>query len=1096
MRFPEATHTAATPSPDVAPSTSPRVTPPVASSDIFSVTIINRQEDIARRGDKAARDRVRDEQRRSSWRRPGTVLRSLVRRYGEDYFVQKRKQQHREAAFSANNAYIATLPSGGVDTETHRAAAEAAAQAKIEQVKLGKEIFRRDIDTSAFQHVERATAGVKELLVNRLISNVVSGKLTEEADVQAEMRNIVRFATQRKADPEVREQMNRLFGKNAVASGQRAEYFATDILQRGRELREHINAVGILPAEALRNIEITLANTSWGAETQQESSALDRRIQKIRQTAAGTLFNETTLGAAASVITFASVRAAGRGAAWAAGSGIGAGALVGGAMAAHERSRLLKIDRASHEADREYGLKIAEDAPQRARLDAFGLSRATVNELLETDRTTMRDGRSLRTLLNEEQTDLSSSTSQEALANRIAEIETRLLYSARKQVGLIEYPGEFTVEQARLDLIKGIVQGRKQLREAYQREGVKQERAQQLADAMIAKEAAAWEQRFADEQSQQNKKFTIFRRKSALRHGMGGAAIGAVSGAIISTVSGWFNRSSNYAATGAVEKSPTSIDGNVTSIPVGTELQKNSDGSYDLVASNDHGQKLLQHIRLTTDPNGAAHLAYDHTTNIIPDDTIQVSQTSHTEMQETHIPNDVANDHLAAPHIDSQRWYHPSRNEHRLHTIKEGNGVRILPVHMGVSQGRGMTPLDVPHEASQGKLEYAFHLAGHTEAVIARSNAPDGSLLLDPTDTDVSHQIVLEDGRQIQKGLFSKMVINQAALAKAPQGDIATEMTGRQDIFALGNADGKGGTISLGEFNPQTAAWRSIAQLHGTGAISDSITSTQSVRIYEKPSISISGTVTATQLKPGMPVVIVPKFRKPLDSMNPAKDTYSPIDLTRSVAHPGEPVAPQPQRQVTEPVGTPSVSQPPVEEPVSPVTPEIVPSDVFHDELEVQPTSPHVAEVLRGLMLQQQHYTEIPTAEKNGTEVKAEVRTIIANYLKNAVQRGTSIEEAQARFRSFFNFMALREAKSKYTLKQKDVKPLADEDVIFITDSVSSRLREHDIATREDAIRECTSYLRSAPDMVRARDASVKRIIDDLVDAFLAKKEIAQLKNR
>src|SRR5690606_7263475 len=91
--------------------------------------------------------------------------------------------------------------------------------------------------------------------------------------------------------------------------------------------------------------------------------------------------------------------------------------------------------------------------------------------------------------------------------------------------------------------------------------------------------------------------------------------------------------------------------------------------------------------------------------------------------------------------------------------------------------------------AEQDKILYAFRLAGqYKEPIIVQAH--DGILRLDPTD--VKHFVygpdgnVLEiNGDKVTVAEFSRMVLNEKALADIPPGKLASEYSNRSYIFNL-----------------------------------------------------------------------------------------------------------------------------------------------------------------------------------------------------------------------------------------------------------------------------------------------------------------------
>ncbi|GEM_PF-5517539 len=175
--------------------------------------------------------------------------------------------------------------------------------------------------------------------------------------------------------------------------------------------------------------------------------------------------------------------------------------------------------------------------------------------------------------------------------------------------------------------------------------------------------------------------------------------------------------------------------------------------------------------------------------------------------------------------IDRREWYSYNQpgsqeNELRMYDRRDGNAVVLDMAKMTESHQMGLHPesVDVRDVVKAKQAVIAFSIPGHTGEPILVKVPESGELRLDPADTDPNHKINFYNGKSMQAGEFAKMVVNQQELAKLPQGDIATEVYGRQNVFNLG-LDGKRGFIEAGTVAQQDGklVFQSFATIQGSG---------------------------------------------------------------------------------------------------------------------------------------------------------------------------------------------------------------------------------------------------------------------------------------
>ncbi|MEN9407759.1 MAG: hypothetical protein RLZZ455_975, partial [Candidatus Parcubacteria bacterium] len=175
--------------------------------------------------------------------------------------------------------------------------------------------------------------------------------------------------------------------------------------------------------------------------------------------------------------------------------------------------------------------------------------------------------------------------------------------------------------------------------------------------------------------------------------------------------------------------------------------------------------------------------------------------------------------------INHYEWYaydtpYSEANELQMHTFKDGDTLILDMGSMGSAYQTGVepNPILVPEVISDKQAGFAFSLPGHTEKPIfildSADGTADGQLRLDPNDND--HWI--DDEHTMTIGQFTKLIINQEKLGELPDGDIATELYGHQDVFMLRDND-QPGFINAGRIDDREGGkvFQSFATIRGSG---------------------------------------------------------------------------------------------------------------------------------------------------------------------------------------------------------------------------------------------------------------------------------------
>lgn len=254
------------------------------------------------------------------------------------------------------------------------------------------------------------------------------------------------------------------------------------------------------------------------------------------------------------------------------------------------------------------------------------------------------------------------------------------------------------------------------------------------------------------------------------------------------------DRGPDLSGTKVVQREGTLLDkttGHETKIPKGAEwLQDRVDPTkWDLVEKGNPNKIIVNDAQF--DPTTGKFLGYDAAGS----GRVLVNAVE-TPLQKEFVTGPQAAEELRklATPIHHQEWYgydmpESQGNELRLFTFKEGNTVILDMSHMqlGFQSGLNPNPINVQDVIANHESGFAFSLPDMQGAKVwvpdGVDGVWDGQLRLDPNS---AAPIALPDGRTVTLGEFSQMVVNQGQVAPLPDGDIATEVFGREEVFNLG----------------------------------------------------------------------------------------------------------------------------------------------------------------------------------------------------------------------------------------------------------------------------------------------------------------------
>lgn len=961
------------------------------------IAITNRTTDPRKRAAELAEEFLRSEMRRGSILNPLNWGRKVGLRVMEEYWRQRLIQQIETSMLENNNSLLTLdmvrssirardLFKGGIqnvnlDVNANKAREQSEGQDTNKQLRLSTQ----DNTLISGQRVEEAQGTLRDMMVSEIIRPLVEGSITAD-QIQDRLREFVRT---HQSDPQVLA----IFGPNSNQYSRIATYFATDLKETAKAIREDIAAHKYAIGQLNEVVRIQLANTDWAAETEAKFTRADRAVAWAeRHRLSGLLANPAVIGAAFSLGTFAALRATGAAAKVSQFIVPGAGLLPAALFAGFRRNYDLKVDRASHQVERAYNRQIPPDAPRREALERYAYNTASVTELLNGGGQELVGGSTRLSLENLLATDLTITSNQETLMRRITEMKSRLNFSAEHSIDLVTFESRGQVSQGRLQLIEAIARAHIALRNAG------------VADDVVGREetrlTGEWRTRLVANREQQDKSFAHYRLRQSLMAGAFGGAVG-LAGSFVTQeawagigrgvfhqqigntalenafsgkpISEWFGptRAAGFAIDQAKElyehpgnlqisdKLTLAIDANHTGsiidaatgnkIPTpplhltengqlvfsgkmdnlptqvrdligGWENRVNTNPAFNLqehlktaaVAPEGSGHETFQHgdwvVDVNSGPNHQMSMTHWPTQTKLDGfiktggslsidqsfgGNTQLNNTEWQDMQKLLTANGwatssetVSGRSIFGPegewknystNVDHREWYSYDRpgsqhNELRFDDYKDGGKV-ILDMNrmqLGYQNGLNPNPINIQEVIQNREGGFYFSTPDTPQDGIwvpdGADGIWDGKLALDPNDLDPTHIIQTSKG-PLQLGEFSKMVLNQDALQKYPNGNIATEVFDRQDVFNLGQG-GKDGFIEAGRMLNKDGVnvLQDFATIRGITEAQPTIP--KEIFTFEPPIATEFDPPPPTELEPPplIPIPFAPRF--PLEPMD------------------------------------------------------------------------------------------------------------------------------------------------------------------------------------------------------------------------------------
>lgn len=811
----------AQPTPPAQPATQP-------SGTKREVVFASQKEEMEKLLETQASELIAQEISRGSLRNPFNWARKLGLSLIEPYAKQRIVNEIKRKAIEAGNPYAeiavaqsqlkfrdffkprrSATPLVTTDTETTRERGTAASLAAIKEVQT---------ETGYGQKLAEAQGPLRQFLLSDIITPIINGDFPDSATALRTVQDRLRaFIKNNQDDQQVKE----FFGAENNRYGRFADYFATNLMELAAEIRAEKQGHRVGIDEIDQEINIKLAKIKSGPQTEAVLNNANKAVEWIEShRASGLLINTTTVSLAASLATAFLLRPASSTAAKVVLTPV-AGALVGAAFSAHDRSYKVRLDRATRMTQRAMG-KTADSEPRRAALKEFDYETVSATDLK--DRITG--------LLGE---DLADPNNQEALARVRAEIRSLIDFSVEQKIDKINYDSAADASIQRSQLVTLRAESATKLREA----GWSDERISEADENL----QGTFKKQYLENEEQQDKAFNIYRVRQMRRAAAEGAVIGGTIGAAVSiafhiaqpnlepaletarrfghTLFGGFSAPSGTAslrgvASGSRQAVETGVQGSdalilsrntemvpdktlgrKVMIPEGTEWFKHGK-KWNLVSSEDRSQVLLRDAHW----GEKGKLLYDQQSPLAGG----VEQEWTRRERPIHGKNGLWRE--ASIPIDSNK------------TVWTKEGIRGI---MGTAKDGNAVILFLPHQA-----EGVFvTLGGHSDRPIwipAEDHGHDGRprVRLDP---DSRRMIRTPDGKRFRLGDIAKAVLNEKALSKLPDGGIATEMLDRRDVFSICDK-GKNGTLEAGKMvRTENGEWakRVFSTIQGSTPVPEKI---------------------------------------------------------------------------------------------------------------------------------------------------------------------------------------------------------------------------------------------------------------------------------
>lgn len=850
-------------------------------SSSYDVYLGSQNEDVRKLGERVAEMRIEE---RSSEGFPTRLPQNRIlrvgrliahsfnpRNWGRILFTNM-KEAYRQIWMDEHYRELRAANFGATNTISQEAARRALAEVKslreggkqvVERIRLGG-LRKGEVGPTEVQ------GPLREYIINQVLKSVVpqlEPLLGNEAANQNQINGIenqiqsklFEYVSAHQDDLQIRE----FFGRNATQYGDLSEFYASDIMETARRIIGDGRAQQFAQGQLDNIVKVHIFRATWGEQTEVRRTVADRLMSWAeRNRVRGALINPATVGIATSALTFLAIR-----------GGLGlsrvavpvSGLITGSLYAALRNDWDLREQRVRVYRQQEAGA--ARERPgigtRREIVERSLMNMATPLELINGGGQEIIAGGVGRKSIEE----MKRTNDLEGLLRRRGEIYARLDYAklpvaTRKfiffnqdrpsGIGLIKYESREKMEHGATALIKEAVDIDRILLE-------NNFTPDRLKDSVIP-----WNEAFTQNRQDMDRQFGRYRLGSNLATAGGAALIGGTIGLGFQEAIAVGGRALGH------NVGQTVLEGALGYHPETPYIIESSAGSIEAFRNiYDHGgsTNIGDHFKAVANPDHTLSIIDTSTNTPLPDSShfsidaqghIKVSgeipQSFRTELESKGFkisfgpdivdqtgtqtieksvlgPNGEWTKH--ATNIDHREWYaydQPGSQGNELlgYTFKNGNSVTLDMSHMelGFQHGLNPNPIDVQQVIHDGQAGIYVSTGDAQSAGLWIPDSADGVIDGKVTLTlGDMHTFSTPNGDMTIDGAY-KMIVNQDALKALPDGNIATELNNRPDIWAL-NHGGQGGFIEYGRTVTQPDGktfLQAFATIHGNGAAHETIT--------------------------------------------------------------------------------------------------------------------------------------------------------------------------------------------------------------------------------------------------------------------------------
>lgn len=690
-----------------------------------------------------------------------------------EYYRQKQLARMREAIAENEDIYAAEQDPR-IEKNAHHAAMSAVvdrfASEYEETIHTGESKEKISGDTTEGKGQQEKVKG--------LIREYASGNLDEEAFGEARKRLLMEVG-------------------NTREDSKKTSLYADNLLEVAKQVK-----MAVAHGKSIDDLdfEITLGKAKNTIRTEANYSAVDKILEKVKNTKIGVLVNEATLATGVSIAYSLATALSKRAVSSRAASLLtfGGSALIAGTFTGLAENKRLKEDRRQHAREMAQGRTYEKgESPRREEMDRYVHDMAEARQLAGSLRSklyeTGLDGKQeIRKLSEGEQTEVVA---------YLADIEARIALSDRESIDLISYSSTTTIEQERLDLDIARAQAKVDLRNLFKEnpsaDGKKLEELLTLATDARTQELLTSEGGIED----RNALFNKMKAKKVAGAAIKGAVLGLAIGGTIQEATAFADTSKIGFVEHLVKGDRVHTEGSIHETPAewvrslfGNQLPPGDAPSHlQTLATNSHF-KLPEGMSLVQSAHGVQLVEGDHVLadglaltkdGVLDADSVQeltdkglvvssvVEQTTHV-VTGTATPEEFMSKHPnLGTHVSRDLWFDNDtpkpvfdKNELRLQWGGEHNigiqkdGSYQFTVNNMTANGSYHDGLSVKagELVQEGKMRMLFSVSEGTQThPIEVPINPDGTVSIDPNSETGKLLFKTVDGKPVFMGRFAEV---------------------------------------------------------------------------------------------------------------------------------------------------------------------------------------------------------------------------------------------------------------------------------------------------------------------------------------------------